>query len=207
MATVTLNGTTNADALVSSSTTYATARSGNLLALIGAFEGRTGQRLNAGTYDLYETFIEFDSSGLLAAGDTITAAVLKLYLRFDDSTTDFLTEVYVRDYGAAVDTADWVPGGSFGGLTKVAQIDSSTVTASAYNSFADVNLPANIVKNGITRLVLVSARVIASTVPAGDEYLTWYATDATNFPKIDVTYTPAAAGGSYAGMLGLGMIG
>jgi hypothetical protein len=207
MATVTLDGTVNVDSLSSTSATYATARGGNVPTLLGASDGRAGQRFATPNYQLYETFLEFDSTGILVPGDTITAAVLRLYCRFDDSVTNLFAAAYVWDFGAAVTTGDWVPGATVAGLTKVAQLDSATVATSAYNSFADVNLPANVTKNGVTRLVLTSDRMVAATVPTVDEYLTFYAWHATNMPKLDITYTAAAAGGSYAGMLGGGMIG
>lgn len=209
MATVTINGGTNAEAINAGSTVYATARTGGgTKSLLGVGDGRVGQRFSTPNYSCYEAFIEFDTTGIIAAGDTITAATLRLYMRFDDSTTDCVIEAYIQDYGASVTTADYVSGASLSGLTKVATLASSGVGATgAYKSFTDVALPANVVKNGVTRIVLASDRLASGTTPTGNEYLTFYAYDATNMPKLDLIYTPAASGTNVGPLGSMGFFG
>ena len=194
MAIVTINGSANADAITSNNSVYATARTGGTTSLLGAGDARVGQRFSTPTYSCYETLIEFDSTGVLASGDTITSATLRLYLRFDDSTTDFTAEAYISDYGASVTTGDYVSGASLSGLTKVATLATSGIgSTGAYKSFVDVALPANVVKNGKTRILIASDRHAAATTPTGNEYLTFYAYDVTNPPKLDITYNPATS--------------
>lgn len=191
MTTTTINGSTNANAINSNNATYSTARTGGgSKSLLGVGDARVGQRWTGSVYQCYETFIEFDTTGIVGAGDTITAATLRLYLRFDDSTTDLVAEAYIYDYGASVATGDYVSGASLSGLTKVATLNSSGIgSTGAYKSFADVALPANVVKNGVTRLVIASNRLASATAPTGSEYLTFYASNATNPPKLDLTYS------------------
>lgn len=191
MATVTLDATTNANAINSVNAAYATARTGGTLSLLGLADSRVGQRYTGSAYQCYESFLEFDSTGIIAAGDTITAATLRLYFRFDDSTTDFTLRARLYDFGAAVTTADYVSGASLSG-TLLATLASSGIGAgNSYKSCTDVALAANITKNGTTRIILHSDRHEAATTPTGSEYMTFYLSDATNMSKLDITYTPA----------------
>lgn len=199
MATVTLTGTTNTNSINSSNAAYATARTGGTLTLLGTADPRVGQRWTGTVYQCYEAFIEFDSTGIIAAGDTITAATLRMMLYLDDSTTDFTTRARLQDYGAAVTTADYVSGASLSG-TLLATLASSGIGATgAYKSFTDVAMPANVTKNGKTRIILHSDRHEAATVPTTSEYLTWWL-DSGNEPKLDLTYTPAAGGNAMGSM-------
>lgn len=191
MATVTLTGTTNANSINSANATYATARTGGTLSLLTPADPRVGQRWTGTVYQCYEILIEFDSTGIIAAGDTITAATLRMNLYQNDSTTDFVTRARLHDFGAAITTADWVSGAALSG-TLLATIDSSTIGATgSYKSFTDVAMAANVTKNGTTRIVLHSDRHEAGTTPTGSEYLTFWI-DSGLEALLDLTYTPAS---------------
>lgn len=121
-----------------------------------------------GIYD--EGFIAFDTSGV--AG-TITAVTLSLYGDLDASTTDFIVEARIHDWGATLTTADWVPGNTLGTKTLVASKSTSGGWSTvAYNVLtSEAAFLSNINQAGFTRLILCSSRQRSGNAPSGAEVI------------------------------------
>lgn len=174
--------------------TYATART-----TFGATQDLhlVGQRLNAGNYFCYESFLIFDTSGI-ADTDTVSAVVLSLDGNTDVSTTDFTARAAASAYdGGAVASGDWISGASLGALTVLASWASSGYSA-GYNAFtetADFKTAINLTGN--TALIVWSSRHEGNNTPTGNEHIFFNDADAagtTEDPKLDITH--AAAGGT-----------
>lgn len=191
----------SADAgLLCSSATYLTARSGGgSLSTNGA--GATcevGQYKPGANYYVYEYLCSFDTSAI-PDSDVISAAVLSFCSGQDGSTDDFTLEAYAYDWGAAVTTADWVPGASLGGLTKVATCPTTSWTGASatYIDLAEVGsaLRDAVDKAGTTRLLLASSQTRLGVANASDEYVKVCTADyAGRQPRLVVTHAPAAGG-------------
>jgi photosystem II stability/assembly factor-like uncharacterized protein len=164
------------DAIQCSSATYADARSGaGTKALMGeASNVRVGQRLAAGTYYCWEGFAYWDTSSL-ADDLTIADAYVDLRGSSDASTTAFDIEVRACDYGATVQTSDYVAGANLGTYTLLATISSELVGTTYYHrTHPTASLKAAINKTGNTQVLLHSSRQRTSDTPGGDEYWSLY---------------------------------
>lgn len=195
VSTLTVYSDTADGGIRSDDATYATARSGSSFTLNAgevSFGIQVGQYFDGATYQLFETFFSFDTSSL-GTGAIISAATFSLYGASDDTTTDFTMEARLRDWGATLETSDWVAGASLSGLTSLATFATSGFSIAGYNDFTDVALPANVNKTGSTRMIVVSSLLTAGTTPTttGERLRVWTADQAgtTTDPKLVVTYT------------------
>lgn len=185
--------------IASNASTYASARAGTgslSLDYYGTSILYAGQWSSGGDYDCYESFVGWDTSGLPDA-DTISAAVIDLYLDDDGTTTDFTTQVRSRDWSAGgLTTADFVAGASLSALTLLAT--NATYGADGYKTFAsEAGITSWVNKTGSCYAIVVSDRMVAGTSPSGNEYAGYNSADytgTTRDPKLTITH--AAAGGS-----------
>ena len=160
-------------------------------------------------YTTYQSFLQFDTS---AIPDTaiVDSAVLSMYYDMSLYGADpdagyyynpvsHVVEARIKDWGTDVTSADWVPGASMSGLTKVA---THSFVANTYYYpgpkvfTSEAAFAANINRTGITYLILCSDRQAAGTVPTswGAEISSFqsgkaplYSTDNV-YPKLVVTY-------------------
>ena len=147
----------------------------------------TGQA-KPGNYLVYQGFLEFNTAAI-PAGATITSAVLKIKDAGDSSTTDFIINVYDKDYGTLA-TADFIANGSTAGLTLRCHYDTASGwTGTTYKTFVNDALAAAIVKGGTTRLVMMSSRQTGNNTPTGNEFVYWEATSAGSEATLTVTWT------------------
>lgn len=189
--------------------TYATARSGGgtLATDTTAAFMEVGQELFAAVYYCYEGFIDFDTSSIPSAATILTSA-LDLYVTSTSTSSSAaaIPRVRVKDWGAAVTSADWVAGASASGQTLVAHFAAlSGLTSGAYNTAADDALAANINKGGVTRFMLTTDRFEDGTAPTGapngGEYVSFDSNEGTNKPKLTVTWTTGSP--NTRGLLGI----
>jgi len=151
-------------------------------------------------FTVYELFQSFDTGTPIPDTDTVSSATLAEYVvaGSDYSTTDFVTDARIHDWGATLTAADVVAGADLSGKTLVATFDSSTLTTNVYNSFtSDAAFVSNVSKTGITYLILSSAEQAANSAPANAEYYRPSSADETGTsqdPKLTVVH--AGAGGS-----------
>lgn len=180
-----------------SNATYSTARdgTGTFATVTAATDNQVGQELFGGVYYCYELFWDFDTSSI-PSGATIVSATLEGYVVSTNITSSGAGVVRARvyDWSTSVTTADWIAGASVSGQTLVAHtVAMSSLTGSAYNTFVDDALAANINKGGVTRFILTSDRFEAGTVPTGapngSEYASFSSADGANPPKLTVTWT------------------
>jgi hypothetical protein len=205
-ATLTAYSDTSDGEIRSQDSTYASARSGAFLVANSTHTGEEGGA-NAGQYLIgdyycYQGFYAFDTSSI--GTGTVTAVVFSLYGFYDGSATDFTIECRLKDWGASLDTADFVDGASLSGLTLLATFATSGFSAAGYNAFTDVAFPANVNTGGTTRVMIASDRQRTNTAPAGEERVVTYFSDftgSTNDPKLVVTYTPVSAAPSVMGWI------
>ncbi len=189
MSIVTIYGDAADDYIGSFATTYAPARAGNTFTVYNDGYLYDGQFASAAPeFDVYEFFISFDTSVL--AGLSVDAAVLSLYGYDNGATQGYTSEIWVKDWGAAVTSADWVAGASLAAQTRVASFASAAMVLEAYNDFTnDSTFLAAINKTGTTRLMGASSRTNAGTtaVAGTNEYMGWYAANtAAKAPKLTV---------------------
>lgn len=190
MATLTVFADTADDYIQSSNATYSTARDGSgLTTFSGNAFVQVGQYLS-GTYNIFETFIAFDTSAL-GASAIVTSAILSMDGVTDGSTTDFNVDARLYDWGTAVTTGDWPTGATLAGTTLLGQWNTSGFST-AYNAFSDIAMAANVNLTGVTRMLLASANTVANSAPSGFEYVILKSADApgtTEDPKLVITYT------------------
>ena len=200
--------TTDGD-ITSSNAVYLTARAGSGLVVSSA--GTTfgmGQALPGGVANCFEGFVSFDTS---AVPDTepITAAVLSLWVVSKVLTADFTIEARTSNWGASLDTGDWVAGASLSALTLLASVTASATTNGAYNDLAEngTNLQAAIDVTATTWILLDSDRHVAGNVPLGGEKVSCSSADeagTTQDPKLVVTSTSSF---NDSGMTSMALVG
>lgn len=194
MTTYTIFASTSDGYIQQVSTVYATARTGagSPTAPNGTPAFFVGQNFNAGNYEIFESFVQFDTSVVGSTG-TVTSAVLAINGQSSSAATTFTINAYDRDWGSALETADFVSGAAFGGLTLVASFPEASFSAGAYNSFAsEAAFLSAINKTGDTRLILASSRHIAGSTPTGNEYVSWKSANQSGTsqdPKLTVIAT------------------
>jgi hypothetical protein len=170
-------GVTADNGIGASSTTYATARAMTSPTIGTASDGAlrstpapsaalgVGQRFATPNYSVGQLLIGFDLS---AATGKISSAILSG--KADDfSTTDFVIEARVKDWGAAVDTGDAVAGADLGSLPLVATRSTVGLTNGIFNAFTDVAMVENIVLGATLRLILASENQRLNVAPTQGE--------------------------------------
>lgn len=176
-------------------TVYATAQTGsNLIAASSNGTIFAGQQLSGGLYQPFEGLVSFDTSAIPDAA-TVLSATLTLTSKNAANGSGYILQARLYDFGATIETADWVAGASLASKTLLA-------TASVLPASANLPVPftsaaafaANINVTGSTRIVLCSDRQVASTAPTGLEFASFTdSTDANSAyrPTLTVTYTGA----------------
>ena len=186
------------DGYIDSDGTYAQAYAGtgSLAAVTTGTSLITGQTKISSTYFVYEAFLQFNTSAV--GSDTVSAAILDLYGKENQSATDLTVEVRLYDWGAALATADFVAGSVLGNYTLLAHYATSGGwPTNAYTTFVDDAFAANINGAGQTLIFTSSDRTRSNTTPTGAEYVNARSADQTGTtqdPKITITH--AASGGA-----------
>ncbi|OGC47516.1 hypothetical protein A2886_03265 [candidate division WWE3 bacterium RIFCSPHIGHO2_01_FULL_42_13] len=181
------------DTVESSDTTYSTARAGSTMSIWGGTGLLIGQA-NDPPWRVRETFIGFDTSSL-PDNSVISSATLSLYGIANQSwDADDELRVRLRDYGASIDTGDYVAGASLSGVTPLLAHWSGTWSTTGYNDFTDDAMPANVSLTGTTKMILHNKKLQDGT--ATPTQVQAYASEDTGTsrdPKLVVTYsTPGA---------------
>jgi hypothetical protein len=173
-------------------TSYADARDGTGTAVLhidtGSASVRVGQA-GGGLYFVDQSFLNFDTSGVVG---TITAAVLSIVPQaLTNGDHDFTIEARLKDWGATVDTGDFVSAAGLGSLTLLATLATSGMVVDTRYDFADVALAAAINQSGLTRIMLNSDRHRLGTSPPGNERISPYSGNdvggAATQPRLVVT--------------------
>lgn len=160
--------------------TYSTARASGSPLNDSAIQA--GQRLDSGLYSVYEALFQFDTSSI-ADNATVTAVTLKFWEpTADNSTQNFIFEVYAHDFGSTITSADWVPADDLDDLTKLATYDTASGFPSSdyWSCTSESAFPAAINKTGYTRLLACSDRVRNNTTPTTNEFITFSAYSGTD---------------------------
>jgi len=184
------NPGSEAGVLESLSATYATARSGGGTINETSTGGQVGQTLSpGGLYYCWEVFLPFPT-GSIPDGATITSVTFEVYGWYDHSATPFTLGVYAVDYGATLETSDFVPGATVVTLTRLASISSESITFNGYDTWTNdgSNFLAAINKTGDTRLLIASSRHAGNNTPSGEEYSAFH-TNATQPIKMTVGWS------------------
>lgn len=191
----------------SSSATYATARDGGGSFYVSSTDNPTmGYTTSAGQYFLDMAFVRFDTSSL---GDTDTIDVVALAVYGTTSANLGGGELFEARTGytwsgGGVTSADWRTGAQFEALTLCATLSLATWSDSGYNTFVEsgTTFRSNVNKTGQTEITLCTAKHrTTGTAPSDLSYGTFInatASGTTQDPKLTVTHTAAAGGGSAA---------
>lgn len=187
--------------LESSSGGYTIARAGGqfLSAFTGSATIDVGQRRFAGKDVLYyciEGFLSFDTS-TIDDSDDVTDVSLSLWLTADNSVTDFTIEAREQNWGASLETGDFVAGASLSGLTLLASLSTSGIGGTgAYKAFTSeaAFTSATNLKTGTVYVLLSSSRLRTGDQPSGNEYVSFSSADQTGTtqdPKLTITHGPS----------------
>jgi hypothetical protein len=197
-----------------SNTSYASARTGEGLAAVDSSSGSIslyfGQNFTSfkgsPTYDIFESFVRFDTSSL--SGLSLLTAELRLYFLTDLSTTNFEMQARLHTWGTALTTADWVAGASLSTKTLLASLNTSGITTGSYYTFIDTALLANLNTTGFTDIILVSKNTVDGTTATQEEYVLSSANVNGFAIRLVVTFTPPtpppAGPNKYLTLLGVG---
>ena len=150
----------------------------------------------AGDYDIWRSFLIFNTS-YIPAGSTINSVTLYLFPATDVSSTDFLITVqngqpiYPHDPLVVGDYDKSLYFGNGGNL------DTSGLSGVDYNAITFNATGRGWIQTGAgaeTKLCLRSDRDIVGTVPVGDEYVEFYASEngPITEPYLWVEFTPPA---------------
>lgn len=146
-------------------------------------------------YNIRRVFLQFDTHEL--SGLTVTNAVLCLYGRSDQSTTDF--NINVQKWTEATDgisTADY--DGFDGTNYDDNTFSTSSFSTSAYNNIT-ISTLSIINTTGVTTLCIRSSRDISSTAPTTLELVDIWLTENgfSTMPLLIVTYSESAPQENY----------
>src|ERR1035437_808320 len=176
--------------------TYATARSGGTkFAAPGGNFTNVGQEYYSGNYTIRESFLQFNTSTI--GSDAVSSAVLSAYCYSKNITgSAFTVNARIYNWGASLDTGDYIAGASLTGNTLVAHLATGSFTTSAYNNLTNDAFPANINGAGTTYVVLDSSRVEAGNTPTAFEEIgirMASSTGGTNTPYLTITHTASGS--------------
>ncbi len=191
--TITANAASRLQYWGSSIQSYATVHDAASATLFGSAlddEEEIGQLYLSGTttYRLFRYGLQFDCSDLPATS-TISAAKVQLYVKNDNSATDFdITIVSGTDLAFPAVAADY--GDLLDDTTSFGTWNTSGFTSAGY---VDVDLNATgisaITKAGTTKFGARSSRDISSSAPTGLEWIEIGDAFASNNAKLVITYT------------------
>jgi hypothetical protein len=165
----------------------------NLSTLINGTTGFSGTTVVSGEYYVSLTLLDFDTS-TIPADATVTAVEFSLYTySTSGNVTAHVQEVYAKDWGATITTADWVAPGDLGTLLA-SKSTSGFASGTRYTFVNESGMLAAIVKAGTTRFLVTTARQRNASAPTTAERISWYfvASGDPYKPTLVVTYSEAA---------------
>jgi hypothetical protein len=184
MAVASFNNTSVEDDIESTHATYATAAESGSLALPAYTHNYVGQYAG---YNVEQFFQSYDTS-TLDDGVTVSGAVLSIYVQADSSATDFVIEAYAKNFGAAVDTGDWVAQSAISGLTLCATLSTASMGTGLKAMTSEAGMAGCVNKTGLTQFVFLSSKQRLGTAPTSTDEVAVYQHD-VNASTLDVTYT------------------
>lgn len=197
MATITIYGNTSDGMILSQNVTYSVARTGGDKTVYTTSNLQVGQNFVASSYyEIHEFFTEYDTSAI--AGMTVTAALERLTLLNDYSTTDFVDEVRAYNWGGSLTTADWIAGENLGNYPQIIEKNTNTITSGANDFVIDEflsNFITQINSLGKASFVHSSRNHRNNAAPTGIQSVVWRSADAagtTNDPRLIIEYETAA---------------
>lgn len=176
--------------LESSNDAYADARVGTNVVKVDGSGNYPGQKFETddNRFYVFESMLAFDTRGVPESA-AITDVGLEVDVVEDGSGVDFALEVYAYDFGATVETGDWVDPSEIAGLTLVATLDTATISGPGTYRFVengDAFVDA-VDPDGDTRLVVIASRHRDGTQPSGDEWVDFTDSE-TDPPVLQVGY-------------------
>jgi len=147
-------------------------------------------------YDIYRSFVYFDTSGL-PDNANVTAATVNLRGSSDSSTTNFAVTIIS---GMPTYPADPLAKANYNialyNTTSLGSINTADWSTAGYNAITLNAAGRNAVNvTGTTKFGVVSQWDIDINIPSGDEYVAFYTYEQGTgyWPYLNVTYTAAAA--------------
>jgi hypothetical protein len=141
-------------------------------------------------YRCTELYIQYNTSAIPGAATIIAVNEYLYVIGYGGSYTE---EVRAYNWGASLDTTDWISGADLGGYTLLCSITSPAV--SGYFAFPGNNdFLAYINTTGNTIIIHNSSKHRLGTAPTATEYTTYWSVDrsgTTQDPKITIDYSLA----------------
>lgn len=193
MPTVTIYASTSDNEIRSEDAVRANAANGTGTLALQTVTNTSIEVGSFGSFTYQEGFFAFDATGVIPVGAIISSAVFSFTKAFT-GTDPGTVEIRLYDWGAAVDTGDFRSKANLDAATLLADGNPNATAVDAEFSFTNVAAPANIVANGVTRVVMATANQRTGT--ASDGQFKMYAADETGTtkdPKLVVTYTVGSA--------------
>jgi hypothetical protein len=194
----TIFASTNDGEVLSSNVFYGSARDGSsLVADSTAIIERVGQLIFSGSYLVFQSFIDFDTSAITDT-DRIDDIQLQMFLETDFTTTNFECRVADFNWGPSVLTSDFRSGAQLDALDPGSVVATRTMYTGAsdvyvtFSSQAAFKTVTNI-KTGTVKLILYSFEQVGlGSAPAGNEFSEWSSADVagtTEDPKLVITHS------------------
>lgn len=139
----------------------------------------SGQRNNAGIYQLFEAPIRFDCASINPAA-TASSAVIELT---KSGNIGQIVYLMAGSAGATVEAADWIAGSALAGATKYGEFDftgvsNDTPTQFVLNAAGLAAVQAAIAAAGSFSGYIASKLFIDGAAPSADERLSFHASEA-----------------------------
>lgn len=146
--------------------------------------GQSYDQIGPGSYLCEEAFIAFDLSGIPDG----SVGNVRLELFGASAVVDpSVLEARLHDWGAAVTTADYVPGADLSGKTLLATLDTAGWANGAYNQFVaqDAFLTAiRAALGGTLRLIICSKNMTDNVAPTGQEVVAFRTGEHASPPRL-----------------------
>jgi hypothetical protein len=169
-----------------SNTGWSGARSGTKILTVdlAGFPLTGQQKIPSSNFFVYQSYIEFDTS--IVAG-TITSAVLKINVFSRSNDQSYNIEARLYDFGAAVETADYIAGANLGAYTLLATLADTAATPGDYRTFSDIAMAANVNTSGKTRIMLCDSLTRLDLSPSNENYIIYECGSDPSPPQLIVT--------------------
>lgn len=217
MATVTVypavdGGISSTAVTTAAATSFAAARNGtgSLVANTTATNhivGHTGTTDFVDYYtDVYELFLSFDTSTVVGTISNVALSMVAVGITMDNFPG--INEVRTKDWGATLETTDFVAGANLAALTLVASWDRATgyTSGTRYTFISEAAFVGSINQSGFSRYMVSSSKTRLNVMPgytmngewAADSFYVSERTGTTEDPTLVITTgtTPVGAWGA-----------
>ena len=143
---------------------------------------------------VYQSFLAWDTDGVVPAGNTLTDAVIELDVETSEGSATYTYDIWqgASAWLPTLATGDFVAGASLDGGTLAASKARADISAGSYQAWtSEAGIAALINLSGDTEFMLASSRQVTGNAPTGNEFITFDLV--TNPPRLTLTYQSTAS--------------